>query len=132
MDHGVIEQVAAPADIYESPASPFVFGFVGESNSLSVTVRGGEASFGDVELGPADVPDGRAIAFFRPHDVVLADDGIVATVVLARPRNGVTRIEAMADGVEKPLEVDLDIDPAIGSKLGIRPTRLRYFAEPGR
>ena len=31
---GRIEQVAAPADLYESPASPFVAGFVGTSNLL--------------------------------------------------------------------------------------------------
>ncbi|MER7948626.1 ABC transporter ATP-binding protein [Streptomyces sp. NPDC096079] len=32
---GRIEQVAAPAEIYERPASPFVAGFVGTSNLLS-------------------------------------------------------------------------------------------------
>jgi putative spermidine/putrescine transport system ATP-binding protein len=31
---GRVEQVAAPADLYESPASPFVAGFVGTSNLL--------------------------------------------------------------------------------------------------
>ena len=133
MDHGVIEQVATPANIYEAPASPFVFGFVGESNSLPVTVSGGQARFNGVALGAADgIKDGRATAFFRPHDVIQADDGIMATTVLARPRNGVTRIEATAEGLDKPLEVDLAIDAAVGMRLGIRPTRLRYFAGPDR
>jgi putative spermidine/putrescine transport system ATP-binding protein len=34
-NHGRIEQVGAPADVYERPATPFVAGFVGTSNLLS-------------------------------------------------------------------------------------------------
>ena len=33
--HGVIEQVGAPAEVYERPATAFVAGFVGTSNLLS-------------------------------------------------------------------------------------------------
>ncbi len=34
-NRGRIEQVGAPADVYERPATPFVAGFVGTSNLLS-------------------------------------------------------------------------------------------------
>jgi putative spermidine/putrescine transport system ATP-binding protein len=34
-NHGRIEQVGTPADVYERPATPFVAGFVGTSNLLS-------------------------------------------------------------------------------------------------
>lgn len=34
MNHGKIEQVGSPADIYEHPATPFVMSFVGEVNVL--------------------------------------------------------------------------------------------------
>jgi putative spermidine/putrescine transport system ATP-binding protein len=37
-NHGRIEQVGTPADVYERPATPFVAGFVGTSNLLSGTV----------------------------------------------------------------------------------------------
>jgi putative spermidine/putrescine transport system ATP-binding protein len=33
-NHGKIEQVGTPADVYERPATPFVAGFVGTSNLL--------------------------------------------------------------------------------------------------
>ena len=33
-DHGRIEQMGTPADVYERPASPFVAGFVGTSNLI--------------------------------------------------------------------------------------------------
>src|SRR6476661_68252 len=34
-NHGKVEQVASPVELYEHPASPFVAGFVGTSNLLS-------------------------------------------------------------------------------------------------
>ena len=38
MNHGVIEQVGAPMDVYREPASPFVADFVGKVNVLEGTV----------------------------------------------------------------------------------------------
>ncbi len=34
MDEGVVEQVAAPRELYERPATSFVAGFIGVSNVL--------------------------------------------------------------------------------------------------
>ena len=134
MDHGVIEQVAEPDAIYADPASAFVFDFVGESNRLPVTVRGGQAHFGAHRL---DVPspaggDGEASLFFRPHDVEIVDprEGVLpATVSLARPRGGATRIEASLAGHPVPLEMDYrgDTPPRPGDHIGVRPTRTRFF-----
>ena len=39
MDKGRIEQVGTPADVYDSPASAFVHGFIGESIELPVAGR---------------------------------------------------------------------------------------------
>jgi iron(III) transport system ATP-binding protein len=38
MNHGVIEQVGSPMDIYREPASPFVADFVGKVNVLPAHV----------------------------------------------------------------------------------------------
>jgi putative spermidine/putrescine transport system ATP-binding protein len=38
-DQGVIQQVARPADLYESPTNAFVAGFIGENNLLRGTVQ---------------------------------------------------------------------------------------------
>ncbi|WP_076073261.1 sulfate/molybdate ABC transporter ATP-binding protein [Sphingomonas montana] len=127
MDHGVIEQVAPPADIYDRPASAFVFGFVGESNCLPVAVRAGRAWYGTIDLGPVAVADGAAHAWFRPHDVVLADGGIPATVLLARPKNGLTRVEVQVAGIDKPFEADLPSPAALGDTVHLAPTRFRLF-----
>ena len=38
MNEGVVEQVAQPRELYEHPATPFVAGFIGTSNLLSLKV----------------------------------------------------------------------------------------------
>jgi putative spermidine/putrescine transport system ATP-binding protein len=62
--HGRIEQVGAPADIYECPATEFVAGFVGTSNIISGTLArgltGSEQPFAvrpeKIKLCPPDTP----------------------------------------------------------------------------
>jgi len=77
MNRGVIEQVGTPLEVYEAPKSPFVFDFLGHTNSFDCIVRDGKAYVGENEL-PLDktIRDGPAVAFVRPHDVLLtrADD----------------------------------------------------------
>jgi ABC-type Fe3+/spermidine/putrescine transport system ATPase subunit len=36
MNKGVIEQIGAPAEVYENPASDFVYHFLGDANRLYV------------------------------------------------------------------------------------------------
>jgi putative spermidine/putrescine transport system ATP-binding protein len=79
-NHGRIEQVGTPAEVYERPATEFVAGFVGTSNLLegetARTITGASGRFAlrpeKIHLGPADAP-------------LLADsycvDGVVKDVV---------------------------------------------------
>ena len=131
MDHGRIEQVAEPNAIYAEPASAFVFDFVGESNRLPVTVAGGRATYGGATLDAAGAADGKATLFFRPHDTEIVDhaDALPATVTLARPRGGGTRIEAELEGHPVPLEIDHQgaTPPRVGDRIRVRPTRSRLF-----
>ena len=48
MRHGRIEQIGAPQDVYESPATEFVAGFLGASNLLSGEVKERDAAFATV------------------------------------------------------------------------------------
>jgi len=51
MNHGVIEQVGTPMDIYERPATPFVADFVGKVNVLHGHALGGNLfRVGDMEM----------------------------------------------------------------------------------
>lgn len=77
MNHGVIEQVGTPEEIYRRPASPFVADFIGTMNFVSATVTApGRVRFGGIELScPAvadGLPEGVAVTVaVRPEDVVV-------------------------------------------------------------
>ena len=72
MRRGRVEQAAAPVDIYNRPATPFVAGFVGASNAVRGTVQQGHLHFGDAAVaGAGQVAAGAAKAYIRPHDVLL-------------------------------------------------------------
>jgi sulfate transport system ATP-binding protein len=73
MHRGQIEQIGTPVQIYEQPQTPFVFDFLGRTNSFPCTIQNGVAEIGDKSL-PVDggTRDGQGVAFVRPHDIVLA------------------------------------------------------------
>ena len=48
MNKGVIEQIGTPAEVYENPASEFVYHFLGDSNHLKV--ENGEEIHPEVDL----------------------------------------------------------------------------------
>ena len=80
MNHGVIEQVGTPAEVYANPASPFVANFVGRVNELKGQSLGNQAfQFGDLALQidhSEAIPQGEVIsAFVRPedHEIVTAE-----------------------------------------------------------
>src|SRR3546814_21196966 len=76
MDHGVIEQIGTPEEIYMAPRSTFVSDFVGETNSVPISVSGGRALFFDraIAVPFSRLTEGPANLHFRPHDAELCDD----------------------------------------------------------
>jgi iron(III) transport system ATP-binding protein len=79
MNHGAIEQVGAPLEVYERPATPFVADFIGKVNVLTATCIGeGRYRVGQVELATAanGVAGGRTVRLYlRPEDRMLSDSG---------------------------------------------------------
>ncbi|MGH7940866.1 MAG: sulfate/molybdate ABC transporter ATP-binding protein [Limisphaerales bacterium] len=69
---GRIEQIGTPEDIYEHPATPFVYDFLGNVNLFKGRVREGEVQIGQKKFAAPDVAGDNglmATAFVRPHDV---------------------------------------------------------------
>jgi spermidine/putrescine transport system ATP-binding protein len=50
MNHGIVEQVADPLEVYERPATTFVAGFIGVSNLMPGTVRSVDTGTATVDL----------------------------------------------------------------------------------
>ncbi len=85
MNHGVIEQVGTPLQVYREPASPFVADFVGKVNRLQAVAEGdhwyrcGDKRLRCAPQEGADFRPGSAVALYlRPEDRVVggvdADD----------------------------------------------------------
>ena len=78
MNQGHIEQLGAPAELYERPATAFVAGFLGASNLLPGTVEGADAiRLEDGTLVRAQVGgrSGPVAAGVRPEKITLGAGG---------------------------------------------------------
>jgi sulfate/thiosulfate transport system ATP-binding protein len=99
MNHGRVEQLGSPTDIYDHPATPFVAAFVGGANVLHGKVQGGRATVGalaaavETPQGTAEGADVRA--FVRPHEIRLHKLGATAAAD-ERPALTLARIERLA------------------------------------
>jgi len=101
MKDGVIEQLGAPRDIYEHPATPFVADFVGVLNALSFRVD--ETSAGDaiMRLGDRDlvvVPTGGTVAEGTELLVAVRPERVRLHVGEAQT-NGGSRVSGRVDDV---------------------------------
>jgi sulfate transport system ATP-binding protein len=113
MNHGRIEQMGSTEELYEKPASPFVFDFLGDTNVLPAELQsaglllpGGDGALAthlQGESGPVDV-------YVRPGDLRLADAGAPGMPVRVSDvqRTGpVVRIAATTVSDEIPLTIEL-------------------------
>jgi len=81
MNHGVVQQIAPPLEIYRRPANRFVAAFVGSPamNFFTGRIAGGvfeAANGGRLPLGSVHAADGPAVLGVRPEDfIVTAADG---------------------------------------------------------
>ena len=132
MSQGRIEQVGTPDSVYDTPTSPFVFGFIGESSELAVTVEKGDIWLGDRPIGISGVEQqGPARLFFRPHDIELVegDAALAGVVATSRRVGGTRRVELELGGKGDRVEIDLPFDHPAGerSRIAFRPRRWQLF-----
>lgn len=137
MDKGVIEQIGTPEEVYMAPQTGFVSGFVGDINSLPVTVVDGQTRWHDrmIDFPTNGAADGPARLDFRPHDVSLSPDSAGSLPMLvtgAYRKGGNWRVEGTVGGAARVIEVDLPADgplPNPGQRLTLQITRGRIFPE---
>ena len=106
MRAGQLEQCAAPAELYDRPATPFVAEFVGSMNRLHALAE----ADGQVRIGRQLLPaDGRIPASGTPVTVLVRPEALVVdqddagdtVVVVATFRGATTRLRLLrSDGVE--------------------------------
>ncbi|MFM7047199.1 MAG: ABC transporter ATP-binding protein [Actinomycetota bacterium] len=78
---GVLQQVAAPQDLFSKPVNMFVAGFIGSPamNMIEVPVTGNSVSFAGASVAITGSPS-RVIVGVRPEGLEVSGDGVAAVV----------------------------------------------------
>jgi sulfate transport system ATP-binding protein len=141
MNKGKVEQVGTPEEVYENPASPFVYSFLG-----TVNVFHGRASDGRLDLGAvaveapehSDAKDAPAIAYARPHEIEVErfspkGQGIPAQLMRILVVGPTARLELERDDSGQIVEAELpaarvrNLKLKQGETVLIRPNRMQVF-----
>jgi len=101
MNSGQVEQVGSPQDVWDHPASPFVYGFLGDVNLFHGRAHEGEVHVEGIRIDSPEhreLRDGKALAYVRPHDLAVTRytpgaTGIVATLTRAIVVGPIARLE---------------------------------------
>jgi sulfate transport system ATP-binding protein len=99
MDHGRVEQVGTPDEVYARPATGFVYDFLGDVNLFRARSDGRSLRIGEATVEhPATPADGQeAAVYVRPHLVEVRREphpaGLAARVVHVNATGPLARIE---------------------------------------
>ena len=118
INKGRIEQVGSPQEVWDHPASPFVYGFLGDVNLFHGRAHEGEVQLEGIRLQSPEhsgVQDSKALAYVRPHDLTVeryvtgaSSGGLVAKIERAIVVGPIARLEL------RPVETDQH-NPASGT-----------------
>ena len=109
MNHGVIEQIGTPNDIYERPATPFVADFVGKVNVLPAVALGqGRFRTGRLELHCSgehgDYAPGQAVSLYlRPEDRAVGQE---REGLANRVKGEVLKVEFLGSSCLAEMQID--------------------------
>jgi sulfate transport system ATP-binding protein len=148
MNKGRVEQQGAPSEVYNKPASPFVYGFLGNVNLFHGRVHEGVLASGDVTFNApqyAGVRDGAGIGYVRPHDLDVErytpgegdKGGVVAKLRRAHAIGPLAQLDLeRADNAQLieavlPNERFASLGLKEGETLVVRPRRIEVFVDQG-
>ena len=154
MNQGKVEQIGSPQQVWDHPASPFVYGFLGDVNLFHGRANDGEVQLEGIRIDSpehASAKDAKAFAYVRPHDFDVqryapGAQGIVAQLSRAivigptarlelNPTEDHTQAGKTAD--ESLIEVQIsaqqykDMSLREGDMLVPTPKNVRVFVEQG-
>jgi sulfate transport system ATP-binding protein len=141
MNEGRIEQSGTPEEVYEQPATPFVYGFLGDVNLFHGRIHQGRVAIGGGQIdapGWADAQDQAGVAYVRTYEVELApspmgDSSLEAVVRHVRAFGPVVRLELDLVEGGRTMEAQIPRDRfealalGVGQRVYVAPTNARVF-----
>ena len=133
MNHGKIEQIGTPDEVYEHPANPFVLNFLGSVNVFHGRTKAGETP-------PAPEATGRNTAYVRPHELDISRQpdsatGVEAVVRYIHAIGPTVRVELESQEGETRLDAELtrerfqELQLKTGEVVYATPRRLQVFSD---
>jgi len=140
MNKGHVEQLGSPDEVYNHPASPFVYGFLGNVNVFHGRVHEGVLASDGVEFDVEGHGSGKGTAYIRPHDLeveryVQGAEGIVVKLRRAHAIGPLAQLDLERADNAQIIEATISSDRYIalnlkdGETLVVRPKRLRVFVD---
>ena len=126
MNKGIVQQIAAPREIYDDPANLFVAGFIGSPpmNTMPGSVADGRFRIAEGSLAVGNyAPRERVILGFRPEDatIVAAAQGDLAAAVFSCELTGNETIVTCTIGETQVIvKMDKDFDVGVDAQVGIK------------
>lgn len=143
INKGRVEQAGPPAEVYENPATPFVYGFLGDVNLFAGRVDQGLLHAGGAKLKAPryrKVSNLPGVGYVRPHELDVAPyrpggEGIVARLVHANAIGPLAQLEFQREDSDQllqaliPNELYHSLAPRPGDRLLLTPRRMEVFLE---
>ena len=143
MNQGRIEQTGPPGQVYDNPANPFVYGFLGNVNLFRGRVDAGRARVGSADFCLPELREAgshEVIGYVRPHDIEVnrertSPDEIEALIGHIHGAGGMPRLELERLDSSEPVEAELsrerlrELGLQVGDRVFIRPRSMRVFVE---
>ena len=114
MSQGAIAQAGTVDQVYEHPASPLVFDFLGSTNIIPATLSGGGLQVGGevvARLAKTTLADGPVDIYVRPGDLratgLQQAEGLLVRIREVHRTGPVVRVTAAVAGTETELTIEL-------------------------
>ncbi len=132
MDHGVLQQVGTPLEIYDRPANTFVASFIGSPamNLIPGEIRGGAFTAPGVEIPGFAAADGPVTLGFRAEDAQVAASGEIQAPVYSMELLGDSSMATLQLGSKSfaAIKAAKDFKVEIGENLAVRaPARICHL-----
>jgi sulfate transport system ATP-binding protein len=136
LNRGVLEQIGTPQEIYDNPASPFVYNFLGNVNLFHGRLL---ADLTPAASNASDKHTAPSIGFVRPHEFDISrtepDNGqtLPATIDRLLATGPQIRLELTVPGSPNPVSVELSrarsraLDLHEGDEVFLSPQEIRIF-----
>ncbi|HTB85687.1 MAG TPA: sulfate ABC transporter ATP-binding protein [Candidatus Sulfotelmatobacter sp.] len=140
---GGIEQIGTPEEIYDHPASPFVYDFLGHVNLFSGRKKDGAVVIGDTEFAApntAGEEESDTVAFVRPHDIRITREAggsktFAAKILRSNAAGPVANLELerLADGghftAQMSKEEFQQLQPKAGEEVFVELKNVKVFGD---